>query len=179
MSSRFPGVLGHHVHVKSTRTTRHAGVMRQAAAESRVPSAGGAFVLLVLDARRRLGCEGPWGSWATRSRPLAMMQALTVTDLFDALLLASPSSWYPGFVNMIERTPLACRPFTRIVLASRADEGAGEPEPICAASARTPTAWWPRSRRVTSARPAHSGSTPGRWRRGSPIWWSCLPAAGQ
>lgn len=48
-----------------------------------------------------------------------------------------------------------------------------------AASARAPTAWWPRSRRVTSARPVHPGSTPGRLCRGSPIWWSCLPAAGQ
>lgn len=94
-----------------------------------------------------------------------MMQALTVTDLFDALLLASPSSWYPGFVNMIERTPLACRPFTRIVLASRADEGAGEPEPICGIRQDTD-----RLVATLSARYIRTTRAPGKYLRSSMSW---------
>lgn len=90
----------------------------------------GTLVPLVLDARRRLGCEGPVRVLGYSLATLAMVQALTLADVFDELLIASPSSWYPGFVNMVERTPLVCRPSTRVVLASGADEGVGEPEPI-------------------------------------------------
>ncbi len=88
------------------------------------------LIPLTIDAREQLGCTGPVGLLGYSLSTLAMTQALTMTDLFDTLLIASPSTWYPGFVNMVERTPLACSPSTRVVLASGADEGAGEPEPI-------------------------------------------------
>ena len=81
-------------------------------------------------AQEVLGCAGPRHLLGYSLSTLAMVQALTMTDVFDELLIASPSTWYPGFVNMIERTPLACKPDTRILLASGADEGIGEPEPI-------------------------------------------------
>ncbi len=50
------------------------------------------------------------------------------TDAFSTYLLASPSTWYPGFVNRLARTPLACDP--RVVLAYGTDEGREHPEPI-------------------------------------------------
>lgn len=50
------------------------------------------------------------------------------TDVFSTYLLASPSTWYPGIVNRVARTPLACDP--RVVVACGANEGLDHPEPI-------------------------------------------------
>lgn len=88
------------------------------------------LIPVALDAMATLGCDGPIRVMGYSLSTLAMVQALTITSAFDELLIASPSTWYPGFVNMIERTPLVCKPSTRILLASGANEGIGEPEPI-------------------------------------------------
>lgn len=48
---------------------------------------------------------------------------------FDMLLVASPSTWYAGFVNRLVRQPFANDP--RVIIACGSDEGAGHPEPIC------------------------------------------------
>lgn len=88
------------------------------------------LIPVALDTSETLVCGGPIRVMGYSLSTLAMVQALTMTTVFDELLIASPSTWYPGFVNMIERTPLACKPQTRILLASGADEGIGEPEPI-------------------------------------------------
>ena len=50
------------------------------------------------------------------------------TYVFSTYLLASPSTWYPGIVNRVARTPLACDP--RVVVACGANEGFDHPEPI-------------------------------------------------
>ena len=59
---------------------------------------------------------------------LLCLQALMRTDVFDRYLVASPSVWYPGFVNRLERTELAGDPL--VAIACGADEGASHPEPI-------------------------------------------------
>ena len=88
------------------------------------------LIPVTLAAQEALACPGPRRVLGYSLSTLAMIQALTMTDVFDELLVASPSTWYPGFINMIERTPLACKPTTRVLVASGADEGINEPEPI-------------------------------------------------
>lgn len=56
------------------------------------------------------------------------LHCLMSTDIFSTYLLASPSTWYPGIVNRVARTPLACD--ARVVLACGANEGLDHPEPI-------------------------------------------------
>lgn len=74
----------------------------------------------------------------SREAPLAIMgyslggllclQSLMVSDLFDVCLVASPSVWYPGFVNRLERSDIVHD--GRVVIACGKNEGAGHPEPI-------------------------------------------------
>lgn len=59
---------------------------------------------------------------------LFCLYAMMRTSAFATYLLASPSTWYPGFVNHLARTQLAGDP--RVVLACGADEGLDHPEPI-------------------------------------------------
>lgn len=56
------------------------------------------------------------------------LHCLMSTDIFSTYLLASPSTWYPGIVNRVARTPLARD--ARVVLACGANEGLDHPEPI-------------------------------------------------
>lgn len=56
------------------------------------------------------------------------LHCLMSTDIFSTYLLASPSTWYPGIVNRVARTPLARD--ARVVLACGANEGLAHPEPI-------------------------------------------------
>lgn len=60
---------------------------------------------------------------------LFCLQALMRTDRFDGYLVASPSTWYPGFVNKLERSALGTRA-ARVVIACGRDEGKDHPEPI-------------------------------------------------
>lgn len=59
---------------------------------------------------------------------LFCLWSLMRADLFDTYLIASPSTWYPGFVNKLARTPVQGSP--RVAIACGRDEGAGHPEPI-------------------------------------------------
>lgn len=59
---------------------------------------------------------------------LLCLQALMRTGAFDEYLIASPSTWYPGFVNKLARTPVQKGP--RVVIACGRDEGLDHPEPI-------------------------------------------------
>ncbi len=56
------------------------------------------------------------------------LHCLMSTGVFSTYLLASPSTWYPGIVNRVARTPLACD--ARVAIACGANEGLDHPEPI-------------------------------------------------
>ncbi len=71
---------------------------------------------------------GPVGLFGYSLAGLFGLFAMMSTDAFSTYLLASPSTWYPGAVNRVARTPLACDP--RVVMACGADEGLDHPEPI-------------------------------------------------
>lgn len=81
--------------------------------------------------------DGPLGLLGYSLGGLLALYALTRTDAFDVVLAASPSSWYPGFGDYLERTPLACRPGAHVAVACGRDEGARHPEPICRVRAET------------------------------------------
>lgn len=85
-------------------------------------------VLPVATALRREHPEGPIGLFGYSLAGLFGLFAMLNTDVFSTYLLASPSTWYPGIVNRVARTPLACDP--RVVLACGANEGLDHPEPI-------------------------------------------------
>ena len=85
-------------------------------------------VLPVATALRREHPEGPIGLFGYSLAGLFGLFAMLNTDVFSTYLLASPSTWYPGFVNRVARTPLACDP--RVVAACGANEGLDHPEPI-------------------------------------------------
>lgn len=95
---------------------------------------GGADTFLadvVLPAAREVrggGVEGPLGLLGYSLAGLFCLRAMELTDAFDTYLIASPSTWYPGFVNHLARTPLAGDP--RVVIACGANEGLDHPEPI-------------------------------------------------
>lgn len=59
---------------------------------------------------------------------LFCLNALMRTDAFDTYLVASPSTWYPGFVSRLERTPLVGEAL--VAIACGASEGLDHPEPI-------------------------------------------------
>ena len=85
-------------------------------------------VLPVAEALRREHSEGPIGLFGYSLAGLFSLFAMLNTDVFSTYLLASPSTWYPGIVNRVARTPLACDP--RVVVACGANEGLDHPEPI-------------------------------------------------
>ena len=85
-------------------------------------------VLPVATALRRQNPEGPIGLLGYSLAGLFCLFAMLNTDVFSTYLLASPSTWYPGIVNRVARTPLACDP--RVVVACGANEGLDHPEPI-------------------------------------------------
>lgn len=72
--------------------------------------------------------DGPVGILGYSLAGLFCLDAAMHTDAFGTFLVASPSTWYPGFVDRVARTRLACDP--RFVLAYGTDEGADHPEPI-------------------------------------------------
>lgn len=90
-------------------------------------------VLPVLDAaRHELGLDADAGRTALFGYSLAglfCLNALMLTDAFGTYLVASPSTWYPGFVNRLARSAVdvtAC-----VAIACGANEGLDHPEPIC------------------------------------------------
>ena len=85
-------------------------------------------VLPVAEALRGEHPKGPVGLFGYSLAGLFGLFAMLNTDVFSTYLLASPSTWYPGIVNRIARTPLACDP--RFVVACGANEGLDHPEPI-------------------------------------------------
>ena len=85
-------------------------------------------VLPVATALQEKHPEGPIGLFGYSLAGLFCLFAMLNTDVFSAYLLASPSTWYPGIVNRVARTPLACDP--RVVVACGANEGLDHPEPI-------------------------------------------------
>ena len=87
-------------------------------------------VLPVARAAQELASKpgGATGLFGYSLAGLFCLHALMRTDAFDTYLLASPSTWYPGVVNRVARTPLAAD--ARVVLAHGADEGRDHPEPI-------------------------------------------------
>lgn len=85
-------------------------------------------VLPVAETLHREHPEGPIGLLGYSLAGLFGLFAMLNTDVFSTYLLASPSTWYPGIVNRIARTPLACDP--RVVVACGANEGLDHPEPI-------------------------------------------------
>lgn len=85
-------------------------------------------VLPVATALRREHPEGPIGLFGYLLAGLFGLFAMLNTYVFSTYLLASPSTWYPGIVNRVARTPLACDP--RVVVACGANEGLDHPEPI-------------------------------------------------
>lgn len=100
-----------------------------------VPDFGGAAeaflrdtVLPVVKVMRNEHSEGPIGLFGYSLAGLFCLFAMLNTDVFSTYLLASPSTWYPGIVNRVARTLLACDP--RVVVACGANEGLDHPEPI-------------------------------------------------
>ena len=85
-------------------------------------------VLPVAKVMRNEHSEGPIGLFGYSLAGLFCLFAMLNTELFLTYLLASPSTWYPGIVNRVARTPLACDP--RVVVACGANEGLDHPEPI-------------------------------------------------
>ena len=85
-------------------------------------------VLSVATALRHEHPEGPIGLFGYSLAGLFGLFAMLNTNVFSTYLLASPSTWYPGIVNRVARTPLACDP--RVVVACGANEGLDHPEPI-------------------------------------------------
>lgn len=85
-------------------------------------------VLPVATALQEKHPEGPIGLFGYSLAGLFGLFAMLNTDVFSTYLLASPSTWYPGVVNRVARTPLACDP--RVVVACGANEGLDHPEPI-------------------------------------------------
>mgnify|MGYP004531350309 FL=1 len=85
-------------------------------------------VLPVAKVMRNEHSEGPIGLFGYSLAGLFCLFAMLNTDVFSTYLLASPSTWYPGIVNRVARTPLACDP--RVVVACGANEGLDHPEPI-------------------------------------------------
>lgn len=59
---------------------------------------------------------------------LLCLQALMRKECFSDYLLASPSSWFPGFVDLLSHATL--NPEARVVVACGRDEGAGHPQPL-------------------------------------------------
>ena len=85
-------------------------------------------VLPVAKALQEKYPEEPIGLFGYSLAGLFGLFAMLNTDAFSTYLLASPSTWYPGIVNRVARTPLACDP--RVVVACGANEGLDHPEPI-------------------------------------------------
>ena len=85
-------------------------------------------VLPVAEALRGEHPEGPIGLFGYSLAGLFGLFAMLNTDVFSTYLLASPSTWYPGIVNRVARTPLACD--ARVIVACGANEGLDHPEPI-------------------------------------------------
>ena len=85
-------------------------------------------VLPVATALQEKHPEGPIGLLGYSLAGLFGLFAMLNTDVFSTYLLASPSTWYPGIVNRVARTSLACDP--RVVVACGANEGLDHPEPI-------------------------------------------------
>lgn len=85
-------------------------------------------VLPVAEALRGEHPEGPIGLFGYSLAGLFGLFAMLNTDVFSTYLLASPSTWYPGIVNRVARTPLACD--LRVVVACGSNEGLDHPEPI-------------------------------------------------
>ena len=90
-------------------------------------------VLPVLDAaRHELGLDVDAGRTALFGYSLAglfCLNTLMLTDAFGTYLVASPSTWYPGFVNRLARSAVDVT--ARVAIACGVNEGLDHPEPIC------------------------------------------------
>ena len=90
-------------------------------------------VLPVLDAaRHELGLDVDAGRTALFGYSLAglfCLNTLMLTDAFGTYLVASPSTWYPGFVNRLARSAVDVT--ARVAMACGVNEGLDHPEPIC------------------------------------------------
>lgn len=72
--------------------------------------------------------EVPLGLMGYSLAGLFCLDCLMYPVPFSTLLVASPSTWYAGFVNRLARTDFKCSP--SVVIACGQNEGKGHPEPI-------------------------------------------------
>lgn len=76
----------------------------------------------------QLSYETPIGLLGYSLAGLFCLDCLMHSTSFNTMLVASPSTWYAGFVNKLARTDFKCTP--QVVIACGQNEGAGHPEPI-------------------------------------------------